>query len=326
LLKYIFWQSHPPLHEETLNSLFTPQLAYYCHHFLSSMSPQKRHLVDGNERPNKKRQAFEEKILPPGLETKHNKRNLDEDEDIGIWQGTKRQAMEISILPSHPLNLVSRKRHLDDLSNDGEQYSSKRPAPEASVLPNSGFSSDQSRKRPVEEVDDTYQAHVKRRALDLPVDGQDAGSSYEDKMALYTNLARCQTWDSCCQVLNKISEMGEHVLALGIIYAHEEFRLRALKQLGSLSLRIVHVMSQIQIDKTRHDPKGLFPCIATNEFLDTLPLPLRKCNICNERFEQGYDFVKKGCGAHGMHRQCLMESLMRGNQPLWGLCGCLQRN
>lgn len=81
----------------------------------------------------------------------------------------------------------------------------------------------------------------------------------------------------------------------------EEFRPKALErleQLGSLYLRIVSIISQIQIDKRWYDPKGLFPCVATDEFLDTSPPPARKCNICNERLKEGYDIIK-GCGEQG---------------------------
>jgi hypothetical protein len=126
-------------------------------------------------------------------------------------------------------------------------------------------------------------------------------------MKLQRRLELCKSWSSCCEVLNEIPKNNEHVPAIAINDMHEEFRLKALQrleQLGSLYLGIVSIISQIQMDKRRYDPKGLFPCIATDEFLDTLPSPAPKCNICNEQFKEGHDIIKKGCGEHGLHSEC----------------------
>jgi hypothetical protein len=221
-----------------------------------------------------------------------------------VMSSQKRKA---PILPTPPA-VSSRKRPPEVDVDDTIQPYAKRKAP---ILPTPPAVS--SRKRPLEvDVDDTIQPHAKRPAF----------GSQKSRMELYVRLLDCQTWESYCRILNTIPKNDEFTIALALNDSAEWARLMALNQLeAQLYSRIIENISEIQMDKNRFDPKFLFPCVATNKFMETLPSSVRKCNICDKCFEEGSDIIWKFCGSHSLHNKCLRESF--DQMPLIGTCDCI---
>jgi len=283
------------------------------------MPSQKRSLDEHDElddRHDAKRQVFDASILlsPPGSSAQ--KRQLDEDdEDRPV---AKRKAVDASVLPSPPSS-SAQKRRLEE--GDEGWPDAKRKALEAPTLPTSPPSVS-ARKRPL-EIDDTSQPHAKRPAL-LQNEFQTAPFRQRDRMELYIHIRACRTWNSYCRVLNSIPKKNEFTIALALNDSAEWARLRALSQLDAqLYSRIIKTVSEIQMDKNRFDPKSLFPCVATTNFMETLPPSARKCNICRKHIQEGFDIVWKFCGNHTLHNKCFRESVDRLEMPLIGVCDCI---
>jgi hypothetical protein len=203
----------------------------------------------------------------PDFVMSFRKRSLDEHDELDDRHDAKRQAFDASVLSSPPSS-SAQKRRLDE--DDEVWPDAKRKALEAPILPTSPPSVS-TRKRPL-EVDDTGQPNAKRPAP-LLNESRTAPFNQKDRMELYIHLRACRTWESYCRVLNAIPKTDEFTIALALNDSAEWARLRALSQLDArLYSRIIKNVSEIQMDKDRFDPKSLFPCVATKNFMETLHL------------------------------------------------------
>jgi hypothetical protein len=244
------------------------------------------------------------------------KRSLNERDELDDRHDAKRQAFDASVLPSPPSS-SPQKRHLD--VDGGQQSNAKRKALEAPIFP-TPLSPVTSRKRPL-EVDDTNQPHAKRR-VSLPNKSLTVSFRQKDRMELYERLRACRTWEPYCQLLNAIPKTHEFTIALALNDSAEWARLRALSQLDAqLHSKIINIISEIQMDKSRYDPNSLFPCVATKDFMKALPSSAHTCNICRQDFLEGFDIVWKFCGSHSLHQKCFRENV--DQMPLMGVCNCI---
>jgi hypothetical protein len=215
-------------------------------------------------------------------------------------------------------------------SRDGDGFSPKRRATSPRCSSFSAPTSEalfSSLKRLLDD-DDTKQPEAKR-PRHSPYEVRRDDIDVKSRLQLYDNLRRCQNWGEYCEILNAIPREYKFVLALAINDAPEELRLRALRELefsrGVHYSRIVHEITEIQMKKSKFDPQSLFPPVATNEFVASLPTSAQTCSLCGGPFKVGYNMIPKWCGNHIMHERCAHRRVIeRGEMPLWGPCDCVQ--
>lgn len=231
--------------------------------------------------------------------------------------------------PNNPVSL-SRKRPFD---RDGEADNwprAKRQTVQAlaSLISSSSVS---TRKRSREVSDDDEQTHKRSRkdTDDEKLQSKDLTRSPRQFLDFRTNLKsimqRCITWEMCCEMLNAIPHTDEQLLPLVLNDLPEWARLKAFDQLQSdnkMHQKIIEDISNFQKERSRYDPKSLFPCVSTPSFLNTLPSPARLCYICAKVFTSGASIIWKPCGRHTLHEECLRTHINDLHTPLFGLCGC----
>ncbi|KAH8726702.1 hypothetical protein GQ44DRAFT_705361 [Phaeosphaeriaceae sp. PMI808] len=88
------------------------------------------------------------------------------------------------------------------------------------------------------------------------------------------------------------------------------------------SSQIVDILANAYMDRSRYDPKFLFPNIALSKILQALSQDERMCNICKKEFEEFQDMIPKGCGKHSFHKGCLTKQLNSDELPFFAMCPC----
>lgn len=137
----------------------------------------------------------------------------------------------------------------------------------------------------------------------------------------YLRLLAYQDLSEACRAELSVANSESRIpLALAFIDLAENVRLEALRLLGAaLRLELFNYISEIQISKDKFNPKSLFPCVATKDFIGTLPFSARNCSICEDEFQDGYDVIWNGCGKHTFHFACYQISIDQKQRPL---CDC----
>ena len=144
----------------------------------------------------------------------------------------------------------------------------------------------------------------------------------QDRAKFYIRLGSVLDWPHFCELFNAISKRDEFAIALALNDSPQWARLRALKQLkDDVRSRILHNIFKIQLDRDDLDPKSLFPCVATKEYMGSLPSSAQTCNICQDPMKEGFDFIWKPCGKHVLHPECLGANI--GQAPLSAVCSCV---
>lgn len=150
-------------------------------------------------------------------------------------------------------------------------------------------------------------------------------SSYDHgyRTKLRTRVRACKTLADCGGILNKIPASNLIALAFALNDAKEGHRRELLGMLPkTLSSQIVDILANAYMDRSRYDPKSLFPNIALSKVLQTLPPDERMCNICKRDFEEFQDMIPKGCGKHSLHKGCLAKELDGDESPFFAMCPC----
>ena len=150
-------------------------------------------------------------------------------------------------------------------------------------------------------------------------------SSYDHghRTKLRTRVRACKTVADCGGILNKIPGGNLIALAFALNDAKEGHRRELLGMLPkTLSSQIVDILANAYMDRSRYDPKSLFPNIALSKVLQTLPPDERMCNICKRDFEEFQDMIPKGCGKHSLHKECLAKQLNGDELPFFAICSC----
>jgi hypothetical protein len=133
----------------------------------------------------------------------------------------------------------------------------------------------------------------------------------------------CKTLADCGGILNKIPATNLVALAFALNDAKEGHRRELLGMLPkTLSSQIVNILADAYMDRSRYDPKSLFPNIALSKVLQRLPHDERMCNICKKDFEEFQDMIPKGCGKHSLHKGCLAKQLDGDESPFFAMCPC----
>lgn len=119
-------------------------------------------------------------------------------------------------------------------------------------------------------------------------------------------------------------------LALSLNDSRETHRLKLLGQLKASApetySKIVTMISELQLKRRELDPKQVFPCVATDEYLAGLPSHAQHCVRCNNRFTEGRDMIWILCGQHTCCRECYRSELEEGRRRFNGLCWkCLNK-
>lgn len=140
-------------------------------------------------------------------------------------------------------------------------------------------------------------------------------------------LLQNNDFDTCVWHVNFFArQLGR--LALAINDSREEHRLRLLKRLKGKYpddySQVIKMISELQILRKKLDPKQIFPCVATDDYIATLPEDAQKCAYCAFCFREGYDIIEKLCGKHNFCRKCFEKRVKDGRNPLHGYCSCLR--
>jgi len=150
-------------------------------------------------------------------------------------------------------------------------------------------------------------------------------------METFQMLQKCKIFNDCLSILNDVyKEDGELRLALALNDCKERYRRDALKKLDpEMRLRIVRLISNVQLDKARFDPRSLFPSVITEEIINTLVADKKlkekpSCEICHDTFNECADIIWKNCGRHLMHLECFKFRKGFGEMPLIGPCACIE--
>ena len=246
------------------------------------------------------------------IEMPSQKRKLDTPE----WTAKKRRVTTLvaSLVPN------SRKRKLEE--ENGDEPPSKRHV--SFSLPQEPSSSD--RKRPLDEVDDVDEPQAKRQAVDVD---RITFIDLKSRMELFLILKACKEWKYYSPILNISHKIGEVALALALNDSPEPLRLRALEKLNPDELsQMSSLISEIQLDKARFDPKSIFPSVITGQVINKLPKDVdgdkASCLICHRDFIPFSDVIWKGCGNHIMHPRCFRKRVSEGEIPLIGPCACIE--
>ncbi|KAH6883881.1 hypothetical protein B0T10DRAFT_463246 [Thelonectria olida] len=143
----------------------------------------------------------------------------------------------------------------------------------------------------------------------------------EKRMRTYIALLSATSWNETKPILAGIHD--KFYFALAINDMPELYRFKASTLLNPWRAKAVNeIITMIQPNKTKYDPKSVFPIVATDEFTKTLPAQAQRCYICNIRFNVYQNIIWKSCGEHTMHSYCLRELLTANELPLVGPCGC----
>ncbi|KAB2099616.1 hypothetical protein AG0111_0g12056 [Alternaria gaisen] len=190
--------------------------------------------------------------------------------------------------------------------------------------------SSDSKKR-TRETESTDAPEAKRKASESatkPSGTQAANhgkSSYDHghRTKLRTTVRACKSLADCGAILNKIPRSNLITLAFALNDAKEDHRRQLLRMLPRTTIsQIVDILANAYMDRSRYDPKSLFPNVALSKVLQTLPHDERMCNICKREFDEFEDMIPKGCGKHSFHKGCLAKQLDGDELPFFAVCEC----
>lgn len=180
----------------------------------------------------------------------------------------------------------------------------------------------QSRKRRT----DSDQASPMKRQRESSDSDSDATrlfylSKQRDRRGRYLRLSACDfVSDTHWTELVEANAEGPLSLALTVNDLPERIRLETLnKMVTSLKVELLNLISDIQLNKDKYDPRSLYPLVATRKFMATLPPSAQECVICGEVFRDGYDVCWRSCGEHTVHFECYKSSINRDQRLV---CQC----
>jgi hypothetical protein len=205
-------------------------------------------------------------------------------------------------------------------SQNGGQHHPNRESEDS--LPTSSSSS--SKKRGRGDSTDVPEAKRANHSLIKSADKSKPSYNYNSRARLFTRLQKCKDLDDSVELLNKIAKNDLIALAFALNDAKEEHRLQILDQIPSnLSSQIFEILANAYMDKSRYDPNGALPSVATPKLMQILPRDERVCNICKDEFKPLRNMLPKGCGKHSFHKNCLIKEVSQGKEPWYALCECL---
>ncbi len=118
-------------------------------------------------------------------------------------------------------------------------------------------------------------------------------------------------------------------LALSINDSPENYRLEVLemsKRQPKTYSQLINLITEISIRRKELDPMCFFPCVATDEYVETLPPDAKKCMQCHNKFQEGFEIVWKPCGQHTFCLKCWKmrtQGLEGMPQPYNAWCTCV---
>lgn len=103
----------------------------------------------------------------------------------------------------------------------------------------------------------------------------------------------------------------------------EIYRFKAVNLMNAWHAKAINeIITMIQSNSAKYDPKSVFPIVATNEFIKTLPDQVQYCYTCNIRYKEYEKIIWKSCGKHTIYSYCLKNLMLANELPLVGPCGC----
>jgi len=154
------------------------------------------------------------------------------------------------------------------------------------------------------------------------------GTEYnlDGKSRALTYLLLCSSFGKWATISNMLNQVPRRKLAYALNDLPEWARIKALAQLKARHYmtyyKCVGLITYFQANRGHLDPKRIFPCVATDEFMKILSEDARFCQICGEGFEEGRDIHWKYCMKHTLHYGCLKAYLSRDQAVLTGCTKC----
>ncbi|KAM5526511.1 hypothetical protein FOXYSP1_21079 [Fusarium oxysporum f. sp. phaseoli] len=155
---------------------------------------------------------------------------------------------------------------------------------------------------------------------------------YANRVRVYHRLLEIDIDEKLCNALNVVYASDITILATTIHDSPQHIRLWALQQLDEKFRRtIIELMSDIERQKEKNDPKSALPTIMTDSLARERVVGTGTCVVCEDGFcsenkkspVDVEDVVWKDCGAHLMHLECFRRQVLEGKMPLKGLCTCI---
>ncbi|KAJ0137454.1 Uncharacterized protein HZ326_19574 [Fusarium oxysporum f. sp. albedinis] len=145
----------------------------------------------------------------------------------------------------------------------------------------------------------------------------------EKRMKNYVSLMSITSWDEARTTLTGIGDTFHFALAINDMPELYRFKAVSLLNFG-LDIAVGEIITMIQCNRIKYDPKSMFPIVVTDGFLDTLPKQAYSCYICYQLFHNYENIIWKSCGKHAMHSYCLRDLLQANELPLVGPCECIK--
>lgn len=258
------------------------------------------------------------------------KRELNEESDE---RETKRRAVGLTPSTAPPL-----KRELDDRPDEhvAKRQAVGNIAKKSAKIPSlkrkldDGFDDHGTKRRIIEEIETELTPTILAKRNDAferewYPPSADVNSEILKYRAIFMSIVnRLETWEDCLPLLNDAA-VSYSKLAVLINDLPEELRLEALDRVrenGSEAYSaVIDNITLLQADENPWDPGSLFPRVATDEFLRSLPASARRCLLCDGEFKEGRDIIMKNCGRHSMHHECLRSS---ERNVLFQICDCVR--
>ncbi|KAJ0100731.1 zinc finger protein [Diaporthe amygdali] len=123
-----------------------------------------------------------------------------------------------------------------------------------------------------------------------------------DRRKLYNILFRAKSFNDLIPTLNMVWDRDS--LALALNDTPETYRIRAFNQLRERNpdayKELVGKVSSLQriVYEKELDPTFLYPRVATNSFMATLPPEARQCFDCGKEFDEFSDMIWRPCRKH----------------------------
>ncbi|KAM5350864.1 hypothetical protein ACJZ2D_017170 [Fusarium nematophilum] len=143
----------------------------------------------------------------------------------------------------------------------------------------------------------------------------------EQRMRVYIDLLSATSWAETKSIIGNIHDV--FYVGVAIHDMPELYRYRAINHLNAWREKTINrIITVIQCNKDKYDPDSIFPIVATDEFMETLPDRARQCCVCFTSFNLYENIIWKACGKHTLHSYCLRSLLEANELPLFGPCGC----
>jgi hypothetical protein len=85
----------------------------------------------------------------------------------------------------------------------------------------------------------------------------------------------------------------------------------------------INQLTELQTQRNDSLTDQHFQCVATNQYLKSLPKSAHECSKCYRSFQEGSDMIWRACENHAYCGKCWYEQASRSIRPMLKSCTCL---